>query len=76
MSDPCQSSVSVPSAIAGWPLAGRRSMAEPVSSSWPAEPSFAEIVSDPLFQQILASDRVTMESFNGLVAKVRQRLSN
>ncbi|MDR3437265.1 hypothetical protein [Telmatospirillum sp.] len=43
-------------------------------SVWPAEPSFAEMISDPVFQQLMASDRVSMESFTGLVAAVRQRL--
>jgi len=42
--------------------------------AWPAEPCFADMVDDPVFQQLLASDRISMESFNGLVSAVRQRL--
>jgi len=34
------------------------------------------MVGDPVFQQLMASDRVSMESFNGLVSVVRQRLGS
>lgn len=44
------------------------------SEAWPAEPSFAEMLNDPVFQQLMASDRVSMDCFNGLVSTVRQRL--
>lgn len=52
----------------------RRSMKGRSPSSWPAEPSFAEMISDPVFQKMMASDRVSMESLNGLVSAVRERL--
>jgi hypothetical protein len=32
------------------------------------------MVEDPVFRQLMASDRVSMESLNGLVSAVRQRL--
>jgi hypothetical protein len=32
------------------------------------------MVGDPMFQQLMASDRISMESFTGLVSSVRQRL--
>ena len=54
---------------ARWPTTGQSPWA------WPTEPSFAEMVSDPVFQQLMASDRVSMEKLNGLVAAVRQRLA-
>ena len=43
-------------------------------SSWAAEPSFGEMINDPVFQIMMASDRVSMESLNGLVSAVRERL--
>lgn len=42
---------------------------------WPAEPSLAEMQGDPVFRQLLASDRVSMESFTDQVSAVRQRLA-
>jgi hypothetical protein len=38
------------------------------------EPSLAELVSDPCFLQLMASDGVQMETFNNLVNAVRRRL--
>lgn len=42
---------------------------------WPSEPSLGEMLGDPVFRQLLASDRVSMESFTDLVSVVRQRLA-
>jgi len=39
-----------------------------------AEPSLAEMVRDPVFLQVMASDGVRMDSFLTLVTTVRQRL--
>ncbi len=45
------------------------------SWTWPAEPSLVEMLGDPVFRQLMASDRVSMESFTDLVSAVRQRLA-
>jgi hypothetical protein len=74
MSARCQSgSAATPSGAGpGWAALVLQPMRSP--SVWPSEPSFAEMMSDPVFQQLMASDRVSMESFTGLVTAVRQRL--
>lgn len=69
MSDHCQNSVIASPSGAAFGTGWRRSM-----PGFSAEPSFAEMVEDPLFQQMMASDRVSMESFKVLVSTVRQRL--
>ncbi len=78
MSDHCQNSViATPSGTGSspvWAVVAHRPMQGHAPLAWPAEPSFAEMVGDPVFQQLMASDRVSMESFNGLVSAVRQRL--
>ncbi|OAN52382.1 hypothetical protein A6A04_01455 [Paramagnetospirillum marisnigri] len=45
------------------------------AQAWAAEPSLVELFGDPMFRQLLASDRVTMESFTDLVLAVRKRLA-
>lgn len=45
------------------------------SPSWPAEPPLADILGDPMFRQLMASDRVSMEGFTDLLSFVRQRLA-
>lgn len=46
-----------------------------LSQAWPAEPPLVEMLGDPMFRQLMASDRVSMESFTDLVSSVRQRLA-
>lgn len=43
---------------------------------WAAEPSIADMVRDPMFQQLMVSDRVSMECFDSLVSTVRERLAS
>ncbi|HXP97994.1 MAG TPA: hypothetical protein VN809_14860 [Telmatospirillum sp.] len=78
MLDHCQNSVvappSGPAPGPGWAVVAHRPMPGRSPLAWPAEPSFAEMLGDPVFQQLMASDRVSMESFTGLVSAVRQRL--
>jgi hypothetical protein len=76
MSDHCQSgNPATPSGAGpGWAALALRPMWGHSPSDWPTEPPFAEMVSDPVFQQLMASDRVSMECFNDLVSSVRQRL--
>lgn len=78
MSEHCQNSViataSGSASGSGWTAVAHRPMQGLSPLAWPAEPSFAEMVGDPVFQQLMASDRISMESFNGLVSAVRQRL--
>lgn len=80
MSDHCQSSdfatLSATRVRPGWAVVAQRPMQGLSPVTWPTEPSFAEMVGDPVFQQLMASDRVSMESFNGLVSAVRQRLAS
>lgn len=40
------------------------------------EPPLVEMLGDPMFRQLMASDRVSMESFTDLVSSVRQRLAS
>ncbi len=63
-----------PGACPGWAVIIDRPMEGLAPMSFSTEPSLAEIVSDPMFQQLMASDRVSMESFNGLVSPARQKL--
>jgi len=44
--------------------------------TWPAEPSLVDMLSDPVFRQLMDSDRISMESFTDLVSAVRQRLAS
>ena len=41
-----------------------------------SEPSLAEMVRDPSFLILLASDGVSMDMFTGLVVSVRRKLEN
>ncbi|WP_146002581.1 hypothetical protein [Telmatospirillum siberiense] len=77
MSDHYQSGVSATPSGAGpgWVALAPQPMRGHSPTVWPMEPSFAEMMSDPVFQQLMASDRVSMECFNGLVSAVRQRLA-
>jgi len=78
MSEPGQScDCSLPTGAGAkpvWALVADRPSQGLSPVAWPAEPSLAEMVGDPMFQQLMASDRISMESFTGLVSSVRQRL--
>jgi len=80
MSDHNQSSVFATLSGTGagpcWAVVAQRPRRDLSPLAWSTEPSFAEMVGDPVFQQLMASDRVSMESFNGLVSVVRQRLGS
>lgn len=45
------------------------------SVQWSAEPSLGEMLGDPVFLQVMARDRVSLESFTTLVSAVRERLA-
>lgn len=80
MSDQCQSSDLAALCRTQAPpgravVVHHRPRADLVTSSWPTEPSLGELIGDPVFRQLMASDRVSMDSFNGLVAAVRQKLA-
>lgn len=42
---------------------------------WLDEPPLAEMLNDPTLRQLMASDRVSLESLTTLVSCVRQRLA-
>lgn len=44
-------------------------------SVWSAEPTLGEMLGDPVFRQVMARDRVSLESFTTLVSTVRERLA-
>jgi hypothetical protein len=57
-----------------WAIVSSRPMRDLAPLAWPTEPSFAEMVSDPVFLKLMASDQVSIEALNGLVSAVRRRL--
>ncbi len=77
MSDQSQNNIFATMSGTGpcWAALAQRPLRGSSSSAWSTEPPFAEMVGDPVFQQLMASDRVSMECFNGLVSVVRQKLA-
>ncbi|MTJ83028.1 MAG: hypothetical protein F8N37_18750 [Telmatospirillum sp.] len=76
MSDhhPSTLSAAVPGAAPGWPILGLQSTGGTSSFAYLTEPSFAEMMRDPMIRQLMASDQVSEDCLNGLVSDIRRKL--